>query len=291
MGKKLKHSKIKNTGILYELLTRQITVDVLNGKDSKAVDIVKDTFNENTCLGRELQLYKLLTEKNYKSENKANHLIEIVVNSRKRISNAKIKNEKYNLIKKINESFDTKDFFNGRIPNYKLLASIYNVFQSESSREEYNAEQVLNSKFTVLEHITNTNMNTNDKQDKIIKEYSQNDKDLRLLTYKILVDKFNKKYKSLDESQKGLLKNYINNISNTNQMRQFVNEEVKSVRKELQYHLPRVKDKVTKIKLYEAIKQIVNLTKGRVIEEKQVLSLMRYYELVKEINNVHKRQD
>ena len=74
-------------------------------------------------------------------------------------------------------------------------------------------------------------------------------------------------------------------------MRQFVNEEVKSVRKELQYHLPRVKDKVTKIKLYEAIKQIVNLTKGRVIEEQQVLSLMRYYELVKEINNVHKRQD
>jgi len=291
MGKKLKHSKIKNTGILYELLTRQITVDVLNGKDSKAVDIVKDAFNENTCLGRELQLYKLLTEKNYKSENKANHLLEIVVNSRKRISNAKIKNEKYNLIKKINESFDTKDFFNGRIPNYKLLASIYNVFQSESSQEEYNAEQVLNSKFTVLEHITNNNMNTNDKQDKIIKEYSQNDKDLRLLTYKILVDKFNKKYKSLDESQKGLLKNYINNISNTNQMRQFVNEEVKSVRKELQYHLPRVKDKVTKIKLYEAIKQIVNLTKGRVIEEQQVLSLMRYYELVKEINNVHKRQD
>ncbi len=288
MGKKLKHSKIKNTGILYELLTRQITVDVLNGKDSKAVDIVKEAFNENTCLGRELQLYKLLTEKNYKSENKANHLFEIVVKSRRRISNAKIKNEKYNLIKKINESFNAKDFFNGRIPNYKLLASIYNVFQSESSQDEYNAEQVLNSKFTVLEHITNKNINN--KQE-VIKEYSQNDKDLRLLTYKILVDKFNKKYKSLDESQKGLLKNYINNISNTNQMRQFVSEEVKSVREKLQYHLPKVKDKVTKIKLYEAIKQITNLTKGRIIEEKQVLTLMRYYELVKEINNVHKRQD
>tara|TARA_X000001382_G_scaffold129974_1_gene123411 strand:+ start:3171 stop:4061 length:891 start_codon:yes stop_codon:yes gene_type:complete len=287
MGKKLKHSKIKNTGILYELLTRQITVDVLNGKDSKAVSIVKEAFNQNTCLGRELELYKLLTEKNYKSESKANHLLEIVVNNRKRISNAKIKNEKYNLIKKINETFDTKDFFNGRISNYKVLASIYNVFQSESSQEEYNAEQVINSKFTVLEHITNKNMSKDDKQNQIIKEYSKNDKDLRLLTYKILVDKFNKKYKSLDESQKGLLKNYINNISNTNQMREFVNEQVNSVKKELQYHLPKVKDKVTKIKLYEAIKQIVNLTKGRVIQEKQVLNLMRYYELVKEIKNVH----
>ena len=134
-------------------------------------------------------------------------------------------------------------------------------------------------------------MSQNDKQIKIIKEYSKNDKDLRLLTYKILVDKFNKKYKSLDESQKGLLKNYINNISNTNQMREFVNEEVELVKKELQYHLPKVNDKVTKIKLYEAIKQITNLTKGRIIKEKQVLNLMRYYELVKEIKNVHKRQD
>ena len=165
------------------------------------------------------------------------------------------------------------------------------MFQNETSQDEYNAEQVMNSKFTVLEHITNNNLEKNKVNDKVLKEYSKKDKDLRLLTYKILVDKFNKKYKELDESQKGLLKNYINNISNTNQMRQFVNEEVSKVKKVLQYHLPKVQDKVTKIKLYEAVNQIENLTKGIVIEEKQVLTLMRYYELVKEIENVHKRQD
>ncbi len=287
MAKKLKHSKIKNTGILFELLTRQITADVLAGKDSKAVTIVKKYFNENTSLGKELQLYRLLSEKHFKSENKANELVEVVLKSRKKLSNSKLRNEKYNLIKQIKETYDSTDFFNGRISNYKLFASIYNVFQSETSNNEFNPEQVLNSKFTVLEHITNQKISGDAVKEKVLKEYSQKDKDLRLLTYKILVDKFNKKYKKLDESQKKLLENFINNVSNTNKIREFIDNEVSIVKEELSKHLPKVKDKVTKIKLTEAIKQIVNLTKGRVVEEKQVLTMMRYYELVKEIKNVH----
>ncbi len=287
MAKKLKHSKIKNTGILFELLTRQITADVLAGKDSKAVTIVKKYFNENTSLGKELQLYRLLSEKNFKSENKANELVDVVLKSRKKLSNSKLRNEKYNLIKQIKETYDSTDFFNGRISNYKLFASIYNVFQSETSNNEFNPEQVLNSKFTVLEHITNQKISGDVVKEKVLKEYSQKDKDLRLLTYKILVDKFNKKYKKLDESQKKLLENFINNVSNTNKIREFIDNEVSIVKEELSKHLPKVKDKVTKIKLTEAIKQIVNLTKGRVVEEKQVLTMMRYYELVKEIKNVH----
>ena len=288
MAKKLKHSKIKNTGILFELLTRQITADVLDGKDSKAVTIVKKYFNENTVLGKELQLYRLLSEKHYNSENKANELLDLVIKSRRKLSSSSIRNEKYNLIKEIKKSYQVQDLFGGRISNYTLLASISNVIQSETTNEDFQPDQVLNSKFTILEHITNKNISGKVK-DKVLKEYNKKDKDLRLLTYKILVDKFNKKYKNLDESQKRLLKNYINNISNTNKMREFVDKEVSAVKTVLSKHLPKVKDKVTKIKLDEAVKQIGNFTKGRIIEEKQVLTLMRYYELVKEINNVHKR--
>ena len=288
MAKKLKHSKIKNTGILFELLTRQITADVLNGKDSKAVGLVKKFFNEDAPLGKELQLYRLLSEKHYESEHKANELLEVVLQSSKKITNSQLRNEKYNLIKQIKETYTTNDFFNGRIPNYKLFASIYSIFHNETSNDTFNPEQVLNSRFTVLEHITKKTLSRKNDENKVIKEYSKKDKDLRLLTYKILVDKFNTKYKELDESQKQLLKNFINNVSNTNKMREFVDTEVQIVKEKLNRHLPKVKDKVTKIKLSEAIKQIVNLTKGRVIEEKQVLTLMRYYELVKEIKNVHK---
>ena len=288
MARKLKHSKIKNTGILFELLTRQITADVLAGKSTKSVSIVKKYFNENTELGKELQLYQILSEKSYKSENKASHLLDAVIKSRQKLSNSILRREKYNLIKEIKENYNATDFFNGRISNYRVLASIYNVFQSETSQEEFKQDHIVSSKFTVLEHITSKRVSEEEVKEKVLKEYSKKDKDLRLLAYEILVDKFNKKYKKLDESQKDLLKHYINNISNTNSLRDNVNSEVIKIKKELKIHLPKVDDKITKIKLSEAINQIGNLTKGKIVDEKQVLTLMRYYELIKEIKNVHK---
>ncbi len=287
MAQKLKHSKIKNTGILFELLTRQITADVLAGKSTKSVSIVKKYFNENTELGKEYELYKILSEKHYQSENRANHLLEAVIKSRRKLSNSTLRREKYNLIKEIKENYNVTDFFNGRIPNYRILASIYNMFQSETSDIEFKPDEVVNSKFTVLERITSKKITKKQIKEKVINEYGKSDKDLRLLAYEILVDKFNKKYKTLDESQKNLLKNYINNISNTNSLRGYIDNEVVQTKKQLKKHLPEVNDKITKIKLTEAINQIENLTKGKVVNEKQVLTLMRYYELIKEIKNVH----
>jgi hypothetical protein len=288
MARKLKHSKIKNTGILFELLTRQITADVLAGKSTKSVGILKKYFNENTELGKELELYKLLSEKNYTSEVKANDLLNVVIKQRQKLSNSNLRREKYNLISSIKENYNVNDFFNGRIPNYRLLASIYNVFQSETTSEKFKADHIVNSKFTVLEHITHKKVDEKQFKEKVLKEYSKEDKDLRLLAYQILVDKFNSKYKALDESQRKLLKNYINNISNTNSLREYVDTEVVKIKKELETQLPKVNDKITNIKLTEAINQVENLTKGKIVNEKQVLTLMRYYELIKEIKNVHK---
>ena len=289
MARKLKHSKIKNTGILFELLTRQITADVLAGKSTKSVSIVKKYFNEKTELGKELQLYQILSEKNYNSENKANHLLDAVIKSRQKLSNSVLRREKYNLIKEIKESYNVTDFFSGRIPNYRILASISNIFQSETSQDQFKPDQIVNSKFTVLEHITNKKIGEQEIKDRVLKEYGKSDKDLRLLAYEILVDKFNKKYKKLDESQKDLLKHYISNISNTNSLRDYVDNEVTKIKKQLNVDLPKVSDKITKIKLAEAINQVENLTKGKIVSEKQVLTLMRYYELIKEIKSVHQR--
>ena len=288
MARKLKHSKIKNTGILFELLTRQITADVLAGKSTKSVSILKKYFNENTELGKELELYKLLSEKHYQSEIRANDLLNVVVKQRQKLSNSNLRREKYNLIKSIKENYNVTDFFDGRIPNYRILASIYNVFQSETTDEKFKTDHIVNSRFTVLENITSKKVDGKKIKEKVLSEYSKSDKDLRLLAYQILVDKFNKKYKTLDESQKSLLKNYINNVSNTNSLREYVDIEVSKIKKELKTHLPKVDDKITNIKLTESINQISNLTKGKVVDEKQVLTLMRYYELIKEIKNVHK---
>ena len=288
MARKLKHSKIKNTGILFELLTRQITADVLAGKSTKSVKIVKKYFNENSELGKELQLYRLLLEKHYESENRASQLFDAVLESRQRLSNSKLRREKYNLIKEIKENYNASDFFNGRITNYRLLASVYNIFLVESTPTIFNPEAIINSKFTILEHITSKKVSSKEVKEKVLKEYNKSDKDLRLLAYEILVDKFNQKYKTLNEAQKNLLKNYINNVSNTNSMRDFVDVEAEKLETELKVNLPKVTDQITKIKLTEAINQINNLTRGKLVNEKQVLTLMRYYELVKELKNVHK---
>jgi hypothetical protein len=269
-------------------LTRQITADVLAGKSTKSVGILKKYFNENTELGKELELYKLLSEKNYTSEVKANDLLNVVIKQRQKLSNSNLRREKYNLISSIKENYNVTDFFNGRIPNYRILASIYNVFQSETTSEKFKADHIVNSRFTVLEHITHKKVDEKQIKEKVLKEYNKEDKDLRLLAYQILVDKFNSKYKNLNESQKRLLKNYINNISNTNSLREYVDTEVVKIKEELESHLPNVDDKITNIKLTEAINQVENLTKGKVVNEKQVLTLMRYYELIKEIKNVHK---
>ena len=284
MSSKTKHSKIRNTGILFELLTRQITVDVLNNdKKGSAANILKEFFNKNTQLGKEYELYRVLTVENYKSETKANHLVDAVLNARVKLNDASVKREKYNLIKEVRSNYNINDFFMARIPNYKVNASIFKLF---SVKEAMNPQTETESRFTIVENITRKNLSTKKKEDVMVEGYKKQEKDLRLLAYGILVEKFNKKYSSLSASQRNLLKEYINNISNTNSLKEFIESETVKVKKQLQSHLPKVSDKVTKIKLKEAINQAETLMKGRIVEDKQVVTLMRYYQLVKELKNV-----
>ena len=284
MSSKIKHSKIRNTGILFELLTRQITVDVLNNdKNGLAAKILKEFFNKRTQLGKEYELYRVLTTENYKSEIKANHLVDAVIKARQKLNNSQLKREKYNLIKEIRKNYDVNDFFMARIPNYKVNASIFKLFNFSN---DANPASETESRFTIVEHVTRKQISSKKKENAIAEGYKKQEKDLRLLAYDILVEKFNKKYSTLSKSQRKLLKEYINNISNTNSLKQLIESETVKVKKKLQSFLPTVDDKVTKIKLKEAINQANSLMKGRIVEDKQVVTLMRYYQLVKELENV-----
>ena len=284
MSSKIKHSKIRNTGILFELLTRQITVDVLNNDEKGlAAKMMKTFFNKNTQLGKEYELYKVLTTENYKSEITANQLVDAVLSAHKKLGSSRLKREKYNLIKEIRKNYGINDFFMARIPNYKVNASIYKLFYSSNESSPATETQ---SRFTVVEHITRKSISNKKKEKAITEGYKKQEKDLRLLAYGILVEKFNKKYSSLSKEQKNLLKEYINNISNTNSLKEFIESETVKVKNKLQSILPTVSDKVTKIKMKEAINQADTLMKGRIVEDKQVVTLMRYYQLVKELKNV-----
>mgnify|MGYP000126384287 FL=1 len=275
--KRVKHSKFKNTGILFELLVRQITLEVLNGDTTeKAKKIVKEFFSSSTELNKELRLYDLLIKERYNSESRAEKFIDTVNEAHDRIDQNKLQREKYNLIKKINESFNMDEFLSSPISNYKVLASIYKIFESKRYND-YDVKDVFNSKITLIENITSkpsTLVETKDSADKIVESYKKQDKDLRLLTYKILVETFNKKYSNLDENQKQLLKQYINNITNTTGFKSYVEKEIPSIVAELNQIQKQIKDKVTKIKLSETISVLKKTKIGKVVSDNHVSSLM-----------------
>ena len=284
--KRVKHSKFKNTGILFELLVRQITLEVLNGDTTeKAKKIVSEFFSPKTELNKELRLYELLMKEKYSSESRAEKFIDTVNEAHNRIDQKQLHREKYNLIKKINESFNMDEFLSSPISNYRLMASIYKIFESKKM-DNYDIKDVFNSKITLIESITsNPASKTKNKRDKLVESYKKEYKDLRLLTYKILVETFNKKYSNLNESQKSLLKEYINNLTNTTGFKSYITKEVPNIVKELKSIQSKIKDKVTKIKLAETISVLSNIKIGKVVSDNHVSSLMMSYELVKELKS------
>ena len=285
--KKIKHSKFKNTGVLFELLVRQITLEVLNGdKKETAKTIVREFFAPNTELNKELRLYDILLKEKYSSETKADRLVETVCDAHAKLNQSALSKEKFNLIKEVSAKFDIEQFLSSPITNYKVLASIYKVF--ESKRESnYDIKDIFNSKITLIENITSKPSQklqpTEDK--KLIESYKQQDKDLRLLTYKILVETFNKKYTNLDDSQKNLLKEYINNITNTTKFKDYVLVELPKIVAELKAIKTKVQDKVTTIKLSETISVLEKMKMGKTVSDSQVSSIMLSYELIKELKS------
>jgi hypothetical protein len=285
--KKIKHSKVKNTGVLFELLVRQITLEVLNGdKTENAKNIVKEFFASGTELNKELRLYDLLLKEKYNSESKAEMFVDTVSQAHSKLNEGKLAKEKYNLIKQINEKFELEQFLSSPITNYKVLASIYKVFESKKS-ENYDIKDVFNSKVTLIENIiARPSIKTNKVEDtKLIESYKQQDKDLRLLTYKILVETFNKKYTNLDSKQKNLLKEYINNISNTSKFKDYLSVELPNIVSELKSIKAKIQDKVTTIKLSETISVLEKMKMGKSVSDGQVSSIMLSYELIKELKS------
>ena len=287
MGLNIKHSKYKNTGLIFEFLLRQITVDVLNDKaKSFSLNLIKSCFNEHTELGKELNLYNILIKEKLSSDKKADFLISEVLKQREGLNNSKLKREKYNLIKSIRENIDVNQFFSSKVPEYKTYASIYKLFEYNT---KLSPEEKTESYFNILENITTKKKGIN-LSETINKKLPQ-DSDLRILTYKTLLEKFNKKYSGLNGNQRKLLKAYINNVSNTNYLKEYIETKIPYLKKELKKHIPDVKDKVVKIKLKEAVASInkfCKVGKNSVVKDSVVVQLMRYYELLKELKNARK---
>ena len=280
---KVKHSKYKNTGILFELLTRQLTSDTIAGNNPKSLNILQKYFNSKSELLKEYKIYHTLATKKFKSESKANILISTLVEAFNRLSKTKLRREKYNLIKEIKNNYNVTNFFNSKINNYKIMASIFNLLENK----EATPKSILDSKLTLLENITGKKTKSKQSKKSVMESLKNSDKDTRLLTYKVLLEKFNSKYKGLADNQKTLLKEYVNCVSNSPALKTYINEEIKNVRKSLTSYSKKVEDKAVAIKLNETKNLIKPLCKKSSVHDDNVSNLLNYYELVNELKTIH----
>lgn len=292
MKKQIRHSKIKNTGILFEVLTRQLTSDIIQREGvSKAQRLIEKYFRNDTELGKEHRLYQALVKYKVDGTEKANSFISEVIEAHKKLNKAEIRRMKYNLIKEIKENYPLDSLFKSRIDDYKVYASIYKLFQAKSLNEDISPEDIVESRYTIAEHISGKKEPINEVAEddglkKMIFEYEKQNKDLRLLTYKILVERFNDKYSGLNEQQKSLLKEYINNVSSVNSLESYVGNVIPTIVKELTSVSQRVDDKVTRIKVNEILNQLDLLKEVKVIGDNHIVALLNIYELIKELHSL-----
>ena len=278
---KPKHSKYKNTGILFELLTRQITSETISNNSPKAVGILKKFFSNNSTLLKEYQIYHALLNKKFNKEANATVLLETLINAHDKLNKSVLRRERYNLVREIKDTYNLEDFFKAKINNYKVYASVYNLLEYKSA----NPLHIVDSKVIILEHITGKGLPNKPKKDMVMEEYEKFDKETRALTYKMLMEKFNEKYSGLNNDQRILLKEYVYNISNSPKLKRFINEEINKVQTEIKT-LSKSTDKVTQIKLNEVIGLIKPLCKKSSVHDDNVINLLNYYELVNELKSL-----
>jgi hypothetical protein len=282
---KLKHNKFKNTGILFELLTRQITADIMSNRESAAVDIVKKYFSRGE-LSKEYKLYQTLTKVASLSESKAESIINSTIKLAERLNRTALRKEKYNLIKEIKEKYDLEEFFKAKIHNYKAYAAVYNLIESHLSTEFIEPSFVIDNKVTLLEFLTKQDVDKNKIEDQVMNEYASQDKATRNLISKIMIEKFNEKYADLLPEQREVLKVYINKISNTVSLREYVNKSFESVKASLGILQAKVTDQRTQIKLKELQSIIKPLDKNESVKDEDILNLLQFHELIHEIQSL-----
>ncbi len=282
---KIKHSKYKNTGLLFELLVRQITADTLNEGESPSLSILKKAFAK-TELGKEYKLYETLFKNKNITEGKAEITLNTILEATRKLNRNILRREKYNLINEISEHYNINEFFRHQVPNYKGYAAFYKLIEIYNSDKLSETEEIIHNKVTILECLTEHPISEKKVKEDLIEEFSKYDKDLRVLTYKVMLERFNGKYSNLNTEQKKILKEFINSIDNTPRLKQIYNIKINEIKSVLKIQTQKVKDNTTKIKLLEVVKLLSELDKNSKINNDDLVNLLQYYQLTEELTKV-----
>lgn len=280
---KIKHSKYKNTGLIFELLIKQVAADTLSRKESPAIKVIKKFYTGNTTLVKEFKLYDFILKNKGIGSKKAETIVSTIVEISRKLDLDSLKKQKYELIKELKQHYDLEEFFSMKVDTYKPLAALYCLLEAQNTPDLLDPNVFVNNKTTILEHLTQTKHSEGQVKDALIEEYSKFDKDLRLLTYKILLEKFNDQYKDLLPEQKNILKEFIVSANSSIRLRNIVNEEMVKLSKNISTLKAKITDSVVRIKLEEIQKAIVPVRNTQKVDDNHLVSLMQYYELVNEL--------
>jgi len=283
---KVKHSKFRNTGLIFELLVKQVASDTLNNRDSAAVSIIKKYYSGKSTLAKEYKLYEFITKNKSVSQSKAEAIISTITEVSRKLDQNSLKKQKYELISDIKENYNIDEFFSIQVRDYKALAALYCLLEAQNNSELVDPQTLVDNKTTILEHLTAIPQKEEDVKDTLIEDYAKYDKDLRLLTFKILLEKFNDNYKDLLPQQKRILKEFITSVNSGTRLRNIVNEELVEIAGEVKILAKKVKDQVVKIKLDEIAKTIKPVSNKEKINDSHLVNLMQYYELIDELKNL-----
>lgn len=285
---KVKHSKYKNTGLVFELLVKQIASDTLSKKDSPALSVLKKFYAGKSSLAKEYKLYEFISKNSNVSPLRAEAILSTITEISRKLDQAAIKKQKYELIAEIKTHYNVDEFFAIQVRDYKALAALYCLLETQNNADNVDPSSLIENKTTILEHLTSKAQNEDDVKDTLIEEYSKYDKDLRLLTFKILLEKFNDNYKDLLPEQKNILKEFITSVNSTTRLRTIVNEELEKIATKVIELSQKVSDQVIKIKLEEVKKAIKPVSNKEKIGDTHLVNLMQYYELVHELETIWK---
>lgn len=282
----IKHSKFKNTGILFEVIVRKITSETLSGNDSPAINILKKYF-VNTELGKEYKLYETVFKSNSLDQDKANIMLTTLLEQSQKLNRSRLKREKYNLIKELKDHYNIEDLFKTKLNNYKAQAAFYTLVESYNTDKLIDHHYIVNNKVTLLEHLTASNINKGDVKEDVIEEFKSQDKDIRTLTYHILLEKFNDKYSDFNSRQKNILKEFIESVDNTEHLKEFYNNEVVYIKRNISKELGRTSNEVIKIKLNEVKTLIKELDNKATINNDNLVDLLQYHSLLDQLKKAN----
>lgn len=269
----LKHNKKRNTAFLYETLLKELTKSIVSGATEKKwqiINLMKEFFNTNTNLHKELVLYKSLNETNQLAPQTAEKLVYEVRLQHSKLDKKKIFSEQSALIKKMNMTL-SKSVFSNFVSNYKSLATIYQIFNEETPTK---------SRVLLEESVLK----------KLISEEQEEEQTMRPIdniAYKQFVQKFNQEYNDkLCREQKELLNKYIASfLDNGIELKVYLNEELSRLKSEVKdsMKLQEIKDDKDMMEKTKSVAALLESFKEKKIDKDMIEKVLKIQELAREI--------